>query len=233
MRWLRRALAARRPLAALCGAVLAVVGACAPDLPTTPATPGVLRKVVVPTPGFTQLSVDANYDCALKRDGSIACWGSTPTRSTPPSAIVGQPFTLALQGAHVPGGYASTFTYAFDCGTGTYATTSTTPSTSCTAPAAGPVTVRGKVIDQDQDATEYTATVTVLTPVQAARQLRAAVASSGIPADVRQGLTDRLDAALASLGAGQTGTACNQLGAFRNQLQAQRGKAVPAATADG
>jgi alkylhydroperoxidase family enzyme len=58
------------------------------------------------------------------------------------------------------------------------------------------------------------------------------VASAGIPADVRQGLTDKLDPALQALARGQTGAACNQLAAFQNQVQAQRAKAIPAATAD-
>ncbi len=58
--------------------------------------------------------------------------------------------------------------------------------------------------------------LTVLTPAQAVRASRAAVAGSGISADVAQGLTDKLDAACASLVAGQTKAACNQLGAFQN-----------------
>lgn len=51
-------------------------------------------------------------------------------------------------------------------------------------------------------------------------------------ADVADGLTDKLDAADASHDAGRHSTEANQLRAFVNQLRAQRGKAIDAATAD-
>ena len=42
----------------------------------------------------------------------------------------------------------------------------------------------------------------------------------------------KLDAALAALTAGKTKAACRALADFANQVQAQRGKAIPIATAD-
>jgi hypothetical protein len=44
-------------------------------------------------------------------------------------------------------------------------------------------------------------------------------------------LADKLAAVLASIGAGDTATACGTLGAFINQVQAQSGKKIPAAQA--
>jgi hypothetical protein len=83
----------------------------------------------------------------------------------------GQSFTLALDGARVPAyPAATTFTYAFDCGTGVYGATTTSASASCptasTTPSWTTLTVLGKVIDQDGDVTEYADQVTVGQPPQ-------------------------------------------------------------------
>jgi hypothetical protein len=64
--------------------------------------------------------------------------------------VAGQPFTIALTDARVPGHPAATaFTSAFDCGTGTYAAATSTPSASCPTTAAGPLAVRTRARCQD------------------------------------------------------------------------------------
>ena len=116
-----------------------------------------------------------------------ATFGATRT------VILGQPVAPSLTNAQVPGFSGTvTFSYAFDCGGGTYATASATASASCATTAVGARTVRGKVLDQESDFTAYTASVTVLSAAQATTSLRTLVLNT----------------------------------------QAQRGKAIPIATAD-
>ncbi|HZF68895.1 MAG TPA: hypothetical protein VEZ47_12710, partial [Gemmatirosa sp.] len=78
----------------------------------------------------------------------------------------------------------------------------------------------------------YGATVTVLTPAAGVTALRAAVAGATLAIDLRRALLAKLDAAAAALAAGKPKAACGALGDFLAQVQGQRGKAIPAATAD-
>jgi hypothetical protein len=133
----------------------------------------------------TQVSAGGEHVCALA-NGAITCWGYDNWRQTtvpaPPSGHVlptatfsatpltvaaGGSFTLALSNAQVPGhSEATTFTYTFDCGDGAgYAAASSTPNATCATTTAGPRSVKGKVADQDGDAAEYSATVTVAATV--------------------------------------------------------------------
>jgi hypothetical protein len=110
--------------------------------------------------------------------------------------VAGQPFTLALTNAQIPG-YpgVTTFTYAFDCGDGAGYVASAETSRSCPTTAAGPRAVQAKVIDQNDPtaATEYAGSVTVTppgpryafggfwAPVDAAPAVNVAKAGSAIP----------------------------------------------------
>ena len=137
--------------------------------------------------GFRQVSAEFYGSCALTTAGGATCWGydnygndapalPAPTRvlptatfTAPATAVAGQPFTLALTGAQVPGhAEATAFTYAFDCGDGAgYAPAAAAPSASCPTTAAGPRAVRGRVTDPDGDTVSYAATVTVVRAAQA------------------------------------------------------------------
>ncbi len=199
-----------------------------------------------PTGTFAAISAGSWHACGHKFDGSATCWGDnlddraspvfrvlpTATFTAPGSVIVGQPIPLALTNAQVPGfPGATSFTYAFDCGTG-FASASSANTTSCATTTSGTRTVQGKVIDQDGDAALYSASVSVLSVPAATTQLRAEVSASTLSPDIRKAFFAKLDAALKALEKGQTAAACQSLQDFINQLKAQRGKAVPEATAD-
>jgi hypothetical protein len=94
------------------------------------------------------------------------------------------------------------------------------------------LTVRGEVIDQDGDASTYSASVIVLSAAQLTTALRALVVAATLTPDLRPGLTAKLDDALKALAAGKTKATCSALADFANQVRAQRDKAIPVATAD-
>ena len=196
------------------------------------------------TGSFVQVAVGADHTCALRSDGAIECWGAffhgaydkvlpTATFTAPPSVIVGQPVALALTGAQVPG-YSATFTYAFNCGGGwDFSPPPSSSSTaSCATTTVGMRTVGGKVFDHHGDSATYSATVTIKSAEQWTSDLRAEISSAPLAPDIRKALQTKLDAALAAIAKGKTAGACGALKDFINQVNAQRGKAIPEATAD-
>jgi hypothetical protein len=195
------------------------------------------------TGSFTRVGTGWYHACALRTDGGIECWGRpgagavthvfpTATFTAPASVIVGQDIALALSGALVPGYPAATdFTYAFDCGSG-FGAASAAATANCSTSTAGSRTVRGKVIDQDLDATTYSATVMVKSAAQGTTDLSAEVSSAALSPDVRKALLAKLNAALKAIADGKTKAACGALADFINQVNAQRGKAISVDTAD-
>jgi hypothetical protein len=92
----------------------------------------------------------------------------TATFNAPSSVTTNDAFNISLTSPVDPSSVdAGSLHYAFDCGSGygtaiDYASSSTSSSKGCTAPAsAGSVTVKGKIFDKDGGATEYTASVNV------------------------------------------------------------------------
>ena len=87
----------------------------------------------------------------------------TATISAPSSAFAGLPFTVGLTNASDPSDAdtAAGFKYAFDCGTG-YGAFGTAATANCVTTVLGPLTVRAKIRDKDNDETAYTATVQMI-----------------------------------------------------------------------
>ena len=85
----------------------------------------------------------------------------TATFNAPPSVNEGSAIALSLTApVDGPGDVAAGFKYAFDCGAG-YGAFSTTSTASCSTTDNGSVTVKGKIRDKDYAETEYTTSVTV------------------------------------------------------------------------
>ncbi|HEY7630792.1 MAG TPA: LpqB family beta-propeller domain-containing protein [Thermoleophilaceae bacterium] len=89
------------------------------------------------------------------------------TFNAPGSATPGSAFTISLTGPSDPSSADTSagFTYAFDCGDGTFPPSSSQSSASCTAPTSpGAVAVRGRIQDKDGGVSTYSATVQVSSP---------------------------------------------------------------------
>ncbi len=86
----------------------------------------------------------------------------TAVLQAPSSVTEGSPFTVSLANASDVSSVdqASGFSYAFDCGGG-FGAYSSSSSTSCTVVTAGNHTVAGRVRDKDGGVSEYTGTVSV------------------------------------------------------------------------
>ena len=87
----------------------------------------------------------------------------TATFNAPSPVNEGSPIALSLTAATDASSVdAASLTYAFDCGLGAgYGTATLTATASCPTTDNGSRTVKGKVLDKDGGATEYTASVTI------------------------------------------------------------------------
>jgi hypothetical protein len=150
------------------------------------------------------------------------------TFTLPTSAVITSTFTLVATGG------ASGQPVVFATQTPATCTTTGTGGATLTLVASGACAVRATQAGNATYAAAEPVTLglTVLSAAPDITAVRALVAASGVGADVRQGLTDKLDAAAAALAVGDRTGACGALGAFQKQVQAQRGKAIPRATAD-
>jgi Bacterial Ig-like domain len=143
----------------------------------------------------------------------------TATLGAPASVAAGFAFTLSLTSPHDPSGTDTTagFTYAFDCGDGTFGT-----SASCTPSDVGTLTVQARIEDKDGGTTTYTAEVDVtVTFTSLCDLVRAYSTDPKVADDLCAKLEQAEQAATA------TGRAGN-LGAFRNQVDAKVGKGLTA-----
>jgi predicted extracellular nuclease len=152
----------------------------------------------------------------------------TATFTAPGSSFAGFPFTLSLTSPHDPStaDTAAGFTYAFDCGSGSgYGVFSTSATASCPTTGTGTRTVRAKIQDKDGGVTEYHATVQVVVTFDSLCSLTQSYSKS---ASVANGLCDKLHTAATTT---STKERNNVLAAYRNQVDAQTGKALTAAQA--
>jgi hypothetical protein len=87
----------------------------------------------------------------------------TATFNSPASVSAGSNINISLTAPDDASTIDETagFTYAFDCGSGTFAAPSGTSTASCPTSGPGSKTVRGKIIDKDGGATEYSASVAI------------------------------------------------------------------------
>ena len=146
----------------------------------------------------------------------------------PSSAIVTSTFTLAATGG------ASGQPVIFATSTAATCTTSGANGATLTLTGAGicqlQVTQAGTAAYAP--APPVTLSVMVLSPEQATNALRMLVGATTLSPDLRRALIAKLDDALKALAAGKTKPSCSALASFASQVQAQRGKAIPTASAD-
>jgi PKD domain len=142
----------------------------------------------------------------------------TATFEAPASTSAGFPFTIALTNPLDPSSAdtAAGFTYAFNCGDGSgFSAFGASSSRSCSTTEAGTRTVRGKIRNKDGAVTKYTAIVSVNVTSDSLCDLAHEFSSKE---DVADALCEKLED--------------GALGAFRNHVVAQAGKAFTQAEAE-
>lgn len=161
---------------------------------------------------------------------TVANVAPTATFHAPTSVLAGSDFTLSLTDSFDPSGAdtAAGFTFAFDCGAG-YAAFSSNPSVTCPTTVTGDRSVGGKIRDKDGGVTEYLATVHVVVNFES---LCALARSYLTKAGVADSLCGKLESAAAARDRGNSKAAQNILNAFKNEVEAQRGKALTSENAD-
>jgi hypothetical protein len=135
----------------------------------------------------------------------------TATFTASSSVFAGSPIVVALRSPFDPSAadIAAGFTYAFDCGDGTFVTSG--PDASCPTVDTGTRVVRGKITDKDGGSTISSATVSVTVTAQSLCDLTSRyVTKKG----VAQSLCVKLEH--------------GSYGAYANEVAAQSGKALTA-----
>ncbi|MBI4287202.1 MAG: SBBP repeat-containing protein [Chloroflexi bacterium] len=163
-------------------------------------------------------------------NSASASFGPINIDKTPPVVAITSPANGAqfIQGETVLASWSVSDTLS-----GVAATSATTPNGQAVdAATMGVKTYTVTATDRAGNVTTVTNTYTVLSPAQATETLTNTVRGLNLPQGTETSLTSKLDAAVASLQQGQTQAAVNQLGAFVNQVNAQRGKALTNQQAD-
>jgi PKD repeat protein len=98
--------------------------------------------------------------------------------------------------------------------------------------AAGEYEVILTVVDDDGASVTDTVVVIVQTPEDATQDLISDIEDMDLPGGLENSLTSKLENAIDSLEKGNLNAAANKLGAFINQVEAQRGKKLTDEQAD-
>jgi hypothetical protein len=159
---------------------------------------------------------------------NVANVAPTATFNAPASAFAGFSFTLSLTNgndaapADVPG-----LTYAFDCGSG-YGAFSSSSTATCLSNSTGTRSVGGKVRDDDTGEREYRGSVAIQVTYASLCRLVRAYVDDTVVAD---SLCSKLTAAEAAAARGNANAKKASLNAFVKQVDAQSGKSMTAAEA--
>jgi hypothetical protein len=155
---------------------------------------------------------DGELSATVTTTVSVTNVAPTATFTATPSVYAGAPIALTLTNASDPSSADTSagFTYAFDCGDGTFVQ-SATATAACPTTDTGNLTVRGKITDKDGGSTVYSETVLVTVTVQSLCDLTSQyVAGDGIA----HSLCVKLEH--------------GSYGAYANEVAAQSGKALSA-----
>lgn len=184
-------------------------------------------------PGIMTVSVRATDPGGLSAVGSaavnIANVAPTATFNAPASVFAGSSFMLSMSVPTDPSLADTTagFTYSFDCGSG-YGPFGAGVSASCPTSAVGNLSVGSRIRDKDGGTTEYRATVSVVVTYESLCNLTKTLVSN---AGIADALCAKLENASAAAANGNLQARDGMLRAYRNQLDAQAGKAVSVAGA--
>jgi len=177
-------------------------------------------------------TITATYSGDGNYNGSSGTVGQTVNKATPAVNVIGGTFpydgnphpatatATGVGGANVSGSF--TFTY--------------TPGGSSAPVNAGNYSVSVSFTSTDPNYTNATGTgyitITVKTPIQLLQDLINNVNRLEIPKGTKQSLTSKLNNAVSSSEKGNENAAINQINAFINEVNAQRGKKIPTTQAD-